>query len=53
MIISVITGHNGVVTKGLKKNLETIPGNNLADSLQNTAVLGTSYLIRKVLQCEA
>jgi hypothetical protein len=27
--------------------------NNSIDSLQNTAILGTSHIIRKVLQCEA
>jgi len=37
----------------IKKNLETIPGIHLIDSLQKTAVLGTSHIIRKVLQCEA
>jgi len=37
----------------LKKNLETIPGKHSIDSLQKTAILGTSHIIRKVLQCEA
>jgi len=36
----------------LRKNLEDIPGKHSIDSLQKTAVLGTSYIIRKVLQCE-
>ena len=39
--------------KSLKKNLETVPGKHSIDSLQKTAVLGTSHIIRKVLQCEA
>ena len=30
-----------------------IPGKHSIDSLQKTAVLGTSHIIRKVLQCEA
>jgi len=34
-------------------NLETIPGKHAIDSLQKTAILGTSHIIRKVLQCEA
>jgi hypothetical protein len=51
-IIPVITEATGIVTKGLKKYLETIPGNHLTDSLQKTAVLGTSHIIRKVLQSE-
>jgi hypothetical protein len=52
MIIPVITGANGTVTEGLKKNLEATPGKHSTDSLQKTAVLGTSHIIRKVLQCE-
>ena len=34
-------------------NLEAVPGKHSIDSLQKTAVLGTSHIIRKVLQCEA
>jgi hypothetical protein len=52
MIIPVVTGSNGIVTKGLKKNLEAIPGKHSMDSLQKTAILGTSHIIRKVLQSE-
>ena len=33
----------------IKRELETIPGKNSIDSL----ILGTSHIIRKVLQCEA
>jgi hypothetical protein len=36
----------------LKKNLEAIPGKHSIGSLQQTAVLGTAHIIRKVLQCE-
>ena len=42
-----------VQSKPLKENLETIPGKHSIDSLQKTAILGTSHIIRKVLQCEA
>ena len=52
MIIPVIIGATGIVTKGLRKNLEAIRGNNLTDSLQQTAIFGTSHIIRKVLQRE-
>jgi len=52
MIIPVITGATGIETRSLRKNLEDIPGKHSIDSLQKTAVLGTSYIIRKVLQCE-
>jgi hypothetical protein len=53
MIVPIIIGATGIVTRSLKKNLETIPGKYLIDSLQKTAILGTSHIIRKVLQCEA
>ena len=52
-IVPVIIGATGIVTRSLKKNLETIPGNHSIDSLQKTAILGTSHIIRKVLQFEA
>ena len=52
-IVPVIIGATGIVTRSLKKNLETIPGKHSIDSLQKTAVLGTSHIIREVLQCEA
>jgi hypothetical protein len=49
-VITVITGATGIVSKSLQKYLETIPGQHSIDSLQKTAILGTSYIIRKVLQ---
>ena len=49
----IIIGATRIVTRSLKKNLETIPGKHSIDSLQKTAILGTSHIIRKVLQCEA
>jgi len=52
-IVPVIIGATGIVTRSLRKNLETVPGKHSIDSLQKTAVLGTSHIIRKVLQCEA
>ena len=52
-IVPVIIGATGVVMRILKKNLETVPGKHSIDSLQKTAILGTSHIIRKVLQCEA
>ena len=52
MIISVIIGATGTVTKGLKKNLGTIPRKHSADSPLRTAVGGTSHITRKVLQSE-
>ena len=52
-IVPVIIGVTGIVTRSLRKNLEALPGKHSIDSLQKTAILGTSHIIRKVLQCEA
>ena len=52
-IVPAIIGATGIVTGSLKKNSETIPGKHSIDSLQKTAILGTSHTIREVLQCEA
>ena len=52
-IVPVIIGAAGIVKKSLRKNLEAMPGKLSIDSLQKTAILGTSHIIRKVLQCEA
>jgi hypothetical protein len=51
-IIPVIIGATGIVSKSLQKYQETIPGQHSIDSLQETAILGTSHIIRKVLQAE-
>jgi hypothetical protein len=51
-IIPIITEATGIVTKSLRKNLETIPGKNSIDSLQNTAILGIRHIIRKALLCQ-
>ena len=50
--ISVLTGAAGIVTKRLRKTLQALRGKHSVDSLQKTAVLGTSHIILKVLQCE-
>jgi hypothetical protein len=42
-----------MVTNGLRKNLEAIPGKHSTDSLRKTAILGTSHAIRKVLLSES
>ena len=52
-IIPVIIGATGIVTRSLRKNyLEAIPGKHWIDSLHRTATLGTSHIIREVLQGE-
>ena len=53
MVIPVIIAATGIVTRSLRKNSEAVPGKHSTDSLQKTAILGTSHIIRKVLQCEA
>jgi len=52
-IIPVIIGATGIVTRRLRKLLEAVPRKHSTDSLQKTAILGTSHIIRKALQCEA
>ena len=52
-LIPVLIGANGIVTRSLRKNLEAVPRKHSIDSLQKTVILGTSHVIRKVLQCEA
>jgi len=52
-IIPVIIETTGIVTRSLRKNLETVPGKRSIDSMQKAAILGTTHIIRKVLQCEA
>ena len=51
--IPVIIGATEIVMRMLRKNLEAVPGKYSIDSPQKTAILGTSHIIRKVLQCEA
>jgi hypothetical protein len=53
VIIPVIIGAIGVVTRSLRKNLKAVPGKHSIDSLQKTAILGTAHIIGKALQCEA
>ena len=36
----------------LKEKFGNVPGKHSIDSLQKTAILGTSHIIRKILQCE-
>jgi Mg2+ and Co2+ transporter CorA len=57
-ILPVIIGATGIITGSFGKNLEAVPGKHsidgfAIDSLQKTAILGISHIIRRVLQCEA
>jgi hypothetical protein len=47
-IIPVIIGATGIIRRSLKKNLIAVPGKHSTDSLQKTAILGASHIIRKV-----
>ena len=47
-----IIGGTEIVTKVLKKHFKAIPRKHSIDSIQKTAVRGTSHIIRKVLQSE-
>jgi hypothetical protein len=51
-VIPVVTGATGIVSKSLQKYMEAIPGQHSINPLQKTAILGTSHIIRKVLQAE-
>ena len=51
MIIPIIY-ETSVILKGVQKILEAIPGKHSTDSLQKTAILGTSHTIWKLLQSE-
>ena len=46
--LNITTTTTKILTKYLKKNLEAIPGKHLIDSLQKSALLGTSHVIWKV-----
>ena len=52
-VIPVITGATGIVTRSLRKNLEAVLAKHSIHSQQKKTILGTSHIIRKVLQCEA
>jgi hypothetical protein len=52
MIVPVIIGATGILTKDLRENLEAVPGKHSAELLQKTAVPGVSHIIREMLQCE-
>jgi glycine cleavage system protein P-like pyridoxal-binding family len=48
-VILVITGATGIISKSFRKYVSDIPGNQGVKELQKTAVLGTAYILRKVL----
>jgi hypothetical protein len=48
-VISVIIGATGTISKSFRKYVTNIPGNHEVKELQNTAILGTAHILRKVL----
>jgi hypothetical protein len=52
-MLPIVIGATGIVTRSLRKHLEAVPGKHSIDSLQKTAILGTSHIMWEVLQCEA
>jgi hypothetical protein len=50
-IVPVIIGATGIVTRSLRENLETVPGKHSIDSLQKTAILGTSHIMYSSPTC--
>ena len=49
MVIAVIIGATGTISKSFRKYVSYIPGNHELKELQRTALLGTAHLLRKVL----
>jgi hypothetical protein len=48
-VIPVIIGETQTILKSFRKYMSTIPGNHEVKELQNTAILGTAHILRKVL----
>jgi hypothetical protein len=49
MVIPVIIGVTGTISKSFRKYVSTIPGNHEVKKLQKTAILGTAHILRRVL----
>jgi hypothetical protein len=48
-VTPVIIGATGTISKSFRKYLSSIPGKHDIKELQNTAILGTAHVLRKVL----
>ena len=48
-VLLVITGANGTIIKSLRQYLSNIPGKHDIKELQQTAILGTAYILQEVL----
>jgi hypothetical protein len=49
MAIPVIIRATGTISKSSRKYVSTIPENHEVRELQKTAILGTAYILQKVL----
>jgi hypothetical protein len=49
IIMPVITGATGTISNSFRKYVSSIPGNHEVRELQQTAILGTAHILRKVL----
>ena len=48
-VIPVIIGATGAISKSFRKYTSNIPGKHEVKELQQTAILGTAHILRKVL----
>ena len=48
-MILVILGATGTISKSFRKYVSNIPGKHEVKELQKTAILGTAYILRRVL----
>ena len=49
-VLPVIIGGTGTITKSFRKYISNKPGNHEVKELQQTAILGTAHILRKVLK---
>ena len=49
MVIPVIIGATGTISKSFRKYVSNIPGKHEVKELQKTAIFGTAHVLRKVL----
>jgi hypothetical protein len=49
MVIPVIIGATGIISKPFRKYVSNMSGNHEVKELQKTTILGTAHILRKVL----
>jgi hypothetical protein len=49
MVIPVIIGATGTISKSFRKYLSNVPGIHEVKELQKTVIFGTAHMLRKVL----